>query len=153
MTIEQPADKPIADKSGTPAHGGGKEGLGAAPAAKVQASKPHTEPGAQDDLKSLPLAEVEKRLGSSPRGLTQVEAQKRLAQYGPNEIEEKKANQLLKLLTYFWGPIPWMIEVAVILSGVLQHWPDFVHHPGPARLPTPASDSRKSARLARPSTP
>jgi H+-transporting ATPase len=79
----------------------------------------------KDDLKSLPLAEVEKRLGSSPDGLSQAEAQKRLIDYGPNEIAEKKANPLLKLLTYFWGPIPWMIEAAVILSGVLQHWPDF----------------------------
>jgi H+-transporting ATPase len=32
---------------------------------------------------------------------------------------------LLKFLSYFWGPIPWMIEVAVILSGVVRHWPDF----------------------------
>src|SRR5208283_512762 len=31
----------------------------------------------------------------------------------------------LKSLAYFWGPIPWMIEVAVILSGVVGHWPDF----------------------------
>ena len=64
-------------------------------------------------------------MGSSPDGLTQAEAQKRLTQYGPNEIEEKKTNPLLKFLTYFWGPIPWMIEVAVILSGVVRHWPDF----------------------------
>jgi H+-transporting ATPase len=82
-------------------------------------------PDAKDDLKSLPLPEVEKILGSSPDGLSQVEAQKRLGQYGPNEIEEKKTNPLLKFLTYFWGPIPWMIEVAVILSGVVRHWPDF----------------------------
>ncbi len=54
-----------------------------------------------------------------------MEAEKRLTQYGPNEIEEKKANPLLQLLAYFWGPIPWMIEAAVILSGVLRHWPDF----------------------------
>ena len=47
------------------------------------------------------------------------------SQYGPNEIVEKKVNPLLKFLTYFWGPIPWMIEAAVILSGVLKHWPDF----------------------------
>ena len=80
---------------------------------------------AKDDLKTLPLAEVEKRLGSSPDGLTQAEAAKRLTQYGPNELVEKKANSLLKFLTYFWGPIPWMIEAAVILSGVLKHWPDF----------------------------
>lgn len=82
-------------------------------------------PVAADDLKTLPLAEVEKKLGSSPDGLTQAEATKRLAQYGANEIAEKKTNILLKLLSYFWGPIPWMIEVAVILSGVVRHWPDF----------------------------
>jgi H+-transporting ATPase len=86
---------------------------------------PESKPAGKDDLKTLPLAEVEKRLGSSPDGLTQAEAEKRFVQYGPNEIEEEKANQLLKFLTYFWGPIPWMIEIAVILSGVLRHWPDF----------------------------
>ncbi|MGH8283817.1 MAG: plasma-membrane proton-efflux P-type ATPase [Gammaproteobacteria bacterium] len=78
-----------------------------------------------DDLKSLPLPEVEKKLQSSPDGLAQTEAQKRLAQYGPNEIEEKKADPFLKFLSYFWGPIPWMIEAAVILSAVVRHWPDF----------------------------
>jgi H+-transporting ATPase len=71
------------------------------------------------------MAEVEKKLSSSPDGLTQAEAEKRLTQYGPNEIEEKKTNLLLKFLSYFWGPIPWMIEAAVILSGVVGHWPDF----------------------------
>jgi len=88
-------------------------------------SKPDAKPNANGDLKSLPLAEVEKRLGSSPDGLTQAEAQKRLTQYGPNEIQEKKTNPFLKFLTYFWGPIPWMIEAAVILSAVAGHWPDF----------------------------
>jgi H+-transporting ATPase len=82
-------------------------------------------PVAKDDLQKLPMAEVEKRLGSSPDGLTEEEAKKRLAQYGPNEIAEKKTNALLKFLSYFWGPIPWMIEVAVVLSGVVRHWPDF----------------------------
>ena len=92
---------------------------------KAPASKPGTKPDAKDDLKSLPLAEVEKKLGSSPDGLSQTEAEKRLTQYGPNEIEEKKTNELLKFLGYFWGPIPWMIEVAVILSAAARHWPDF----------------------------
>lgn len=88
-------------------------------------SKPESKSNAKDDLKSLPLPEVEKKLGSSPDGLTQAEAQKRLTQYGYNEIEEKKTNLFLKFLSYFWGPIPWMIEVAVILSAVARHWPDF----------------------------
>jgi H+-transporting ATPase len=87
--------------------------------------KPGTKPNAKDDLQSLPMPELLARLGSSPDGLSQAEAQKRLTQYGPNEIEEKKTNAFLKFLTYFWGPIPWMIEAAVILSAVARHWPDF----------------------------
>ncbi len=82
-------------------------------------------PDPKRDLKSLPIAEVQQQLGSSPDGLTQIEAAKRLAQYGPNEIAEHKTSELLTFLSYFWGPIPWMIEVAVILSGAVGHWPDF----------------------------
>jgi H+-transporting ATPase len=108
----------------------------AAAVAESKAKAPETRPGSKpnpseskpdpkDDLKSLPLSEVEKKLGSSAEGLNQAEAQKRLAQYGPNEITERKKSSFLKFLTYFWGPIPWMIEIAVILSGVVRHWPDF----------------------------
>ena len=91
------------------------------PSSETERSKPV----GKDDLQTLPLAEVEKKLGSSPDGLTQAEAQKRLTQYGPNEIAEKKTNEILKFLSYFWGPIPWMIEAAVILSAAARHWPDF----------------------------
>ena len=95
------------------------------PKAGEQKAPPSKADPKKDDLKTLPMSEVEKRLTSSPDGLTQAEAAKRLIQYGPNEIEEKKTNPLLKFLSYFWGPIPWMIEAAVILSGVVRHWPDF----------------------------
>ncbi|MGB7979941.1 MAG: plasma-membrane proton-efflux P-type ATPase [Candidatus Nanopelagicales bacterium] len=81
--------------------------------------------GASDELKTLPVAEVMTKLGTSPDGLSQVEAQERLAEYGPNEVVEHTANPVLKFLGYFWGPIPWMIEVAVVLSAVVGHWPDF----------------------------
>ena len=27
--------------------------------------------------------------------------------------------------SYFWGPIPWMIEIAALLSAAVQHWADF----------------------------
>ena len=77
------------------------------------------------DLRTLPLSEVEQKLEFSSDGLALAEAEKRLAIYGPNEITEKKENQFLKLLTYFWGPIPWMIEAAAVLSAVVKHWADF----------------------------
>ena len=77
------------------------------------------------ELKSLPLVELQKSLNSSADGLTGAEAQHRLEQYGRNEIPQEKENPLLKFLSYFWGPIPWMIEVAAILSLVVRHWTDF----------------------------
>ncbi|NPV59474.1 MAG: plasma-membrane proton-efflux P-type ATPase [Actinobacteria bacterium] len=58
-------------------------------------------------------------------GLTSGEASRRLEKYGPNEIAEKKQNPLLKFFGYFWGPIPWMIEAAAILSAAIQRWEDF----------------------------
>jgi len=58
-------------------------------------------------------------------GLGDDEAARRLAHYGPNAIEETHANPLVKLLSYFWGPIPWMIETAAVLSAVVRHWEDF----------------------------
>jgi len=81
--------------------------------------------GGKDDFKSLSMPELLKKLDASTDGLTEKEAKNRLVQYGPNEIEEKKTNMFLKFLSYFWGPIPWMIEAAVILSAVARHWPDF----------------------------
>jgi len=81
----------------------------------------------QSDLATLPLDKVEAKLGASPKtGLTSAEAVKRLSQYGANEIAEKTVNPLLKFLSYFWGPIPWMIEAAAILSAIVHHWADFV---------------------------
>ena len=122
--------KPSADqpKAPEPKPGASAESKPKAPDAKPGLkldAKADAKPDAKDDLKTLPLPEVEKKLGSSPEGLTQADAQKRLTQYGPNELTEKKTNLFLKFLSYFWGPIPWMIEVAVILSGVVRHWPDF----------------------------
>ena len=88
-------------------------------------SKPKDKSDGKDNFKSLPMDELQKKLESSPNGLSEAEAKKRLMQYGPNEIEEKKTNMFLKYLSYFWGPIPWMIEAAVILSAVARHWLDF----------------------------
>jgi len=62
---------------------------------------------------------------ASSVGLTQEEARRKLEQTGYNELPEKHVNTFLKLLTYFNGPIPWMIEAAAILSALVRHWPDF----------------------------
>ena len=60
----------------------------------------------------------------SAKGLTSEQVAALIERYGPNEIPEKK-NPVLKFLSYFWGPIPWMIEIAAVLSAFLQRWENF----------------------------
>ncbi len=69
--------------------------------------------------------EILDKFSTREKGLTETEVQERLQQYGYNEIIERKINPVLKFLRYFWGPIPWMIEVAAMLSAVIHHWEDF----------------------------
>lgn len=78
-----------------------------------------------DEAKKTSVDELMKNLSSSKGGLSDQEAKNRLQQYGHNEITKKGANKLTKFLKYFWGPIPWMIEVAIILSAIIHHWEDF----------------------------
>lgn len=79
-----------------------------------------------EDIKNLALPELRQRLRLSPEGLAQAEVQARLAKFGYNEIREKETSPFIKFLGYFWGPIPWMIEAAVVLSALVRHWPDFL---------------------------
>jgi H+-transporting ATPase len=77
-----------------------------------------------DEAKEKSPQDLFTLLSSSPQGLSTAEAEIRLAQYGPNALEEKKLNPILKFLRYFWGPIPWMIEIAAILSAIVRQWDD-----------------------------
>ncbi len=79
----------------------------------------------ETDYKHMSIDDVLKVLGTSVNGLSAEEAKKRLEKYGPNEIPEKKVNPIVKFLSYFWGPIPWMIEIAAVLSALVRHWADF----------------------------
>ncbi len=78
-----------------------------------------------EDAKKATVEELFQKLASSKNGLTTHEARERLQRYGSNEIPERKVNPIAKFLGYFWGPIPWMIEAAALMSAAIQHWPDF----------------------------
>ena len=85
-----------------------------------------TQPETDESSVSEVAASAGARLQPSAGGLTQSEAKSRLAQHGFNELPEKKVNPVRKFLSYFRGPIAWMIEVAAILSAAVRHWEDFV---------------------------
>ena len=74
------------------------------------------------EYKDLSVIDTLKILQSSTDGLTEAEARLRLSKYGFNEVSEKKRNSILAFLKRYWGPMPWLLEVAIILSVVLKHY-------------------------------
>ena len=78
------------------------------------------------DFGKIGLEDALKQLGTSLEGLSADDADQRLQKYGPNALAEKKVSPILQFLSYFWGPIPWMIEVALVLSAIVQHWADLI---------------------------
>ncbi|MFK5950705.1 MAG: plasma-membrane proton-efflux P-type ATPase [Methylococcales bacterium] len=90
---------------------------------KIQAFPP---PLDADKVRSLEANALLSYLKSNKKGLSNEDAQARLVFYGLNTIEEKHRSIILKFLSYFWGPIPWMIEVAAILSALVHHTEDLV---------------------------
>ncbi|MCF6355358.1 MAG: plasma-membrane proton-efflux P-type ATPase [Candidatus Polarisedimenticolaceae bacterium] len=80
-----------------------------------------------DDYTRQPIDETIGSLRSdTERGLSEAEVGKRLEQYGYNEIKEKEEPLWHRIFRRFWGPIPWMIEVAALLSALVQKWEDFL---------------------------
>eukprot|EP00743_Colponemidia_sp_Colp-15_P013270 GILK01015361.1.p1 GENE.GILK01015361.1~~GILK01015361.1.p1 ORF type:complete len:1133 (+),score=179.70 GILK01015361.1:112-3399(+) len=72
----------------------------------------------EKDLENLPSP-------SNP-GLTQTEAERLLQQNGPNEIVTKKKNPILHFMGFFWGPMQFVIWVAIGVTAGNQMWPDLV---------------------------
>jgi H+-transporting ATPase len=71
-----------------------------------------------------PIEDLMQQLSTNAQGLSSEEARRRMEQFGANEITEKTTRPLVKFLTFLWGPIPWMIEAAAVLSLVVRHWVD-----------------------------
>jgi H+-transporting ATPase len=52
-------------------------------------------------------------------GLTSSEAAARLAEYGPNQAAPERPHPVRDLLLKFWAPVPWMLEVTIVLEVLL----------------------------------
>ncbi len=112
----------MADDAGTVAQGRNDKPGGAEP------PRHDTQANATErrELEKKDAASLFTELDSSAEGLAEADAKTRLDRYGPNAVEAHRTNLLLKFLGYFWGPIPWMIEIAAVLSAVIRHWPDLI---------------------------
>jgi H+-transporting ATPase len=86
-----------------------------------QQSAPHVSPTSSDTPQPAPQQTLSSDLG----GLSSAEAERRLQQYGPNALPESRTGWLRRLVGYFIGPIPWMIESAAALAAIGERWEDF----------------------------
>jgi H+-transporting ATPase len=57
-------------------------------------------------------------------GLTALEIESRVEQYGYNEVPDKKTNPLLRFGKKFWGLTAWMLELIIAISWVLRRFAD-----------------------------
>jgi H+-transporting ATPase len=73
------------------------------------------------EYKTMPVEEALRELGSGPEGLSNTEVEERLKTYGRNEVAARKQNAILQFLSRFWGPMPWLMELAIALAVLLGH--------------------------------
>jgi H+-transporting ATPase len=85
-----------------------------------------TNPRSTDDYQASPVDDTIAALDSDRRtGISTAGAKGRLERFGPNEIEEHEEPTWHQIFRRFWGPIPWMIEIAAVLSAAVRRWEDF----------------------------
>jgi H+-transporting ATPase len=82
-------------------------------------------PDEAEDVADMSTSALQARLGVGADGLESIEAHRRLDTYGANELPEETTSPVLQFLLKFWGPIPWMIEIAAVLSAAVGRWEDF----------------------------
>jgi H+-transporting ATPase len=65
-------------------------------------------------------------LETSAEGLGEDEAQRRAGIFGHNEVKKQSRNPVLEFLLHYWGPMPWLLELTMILSGFLRHYTELI---------------------------
>jgi len=73
------------------------------------------------EYKSISLEETYKSLETTVDGLSDSEVKSRLEKFGYNKIVKDKRNPLFEFILRYWGPMPWLLEIAMGLSFALNH--------------------------------
>ncbi len=72
------------------------------------------------EYKKISIDETLKNLQTSVDGLNESDALERQKNLGYNEITEKKQNPFLGFISRYWGTMPWLLELAMLLSFLLD---------------------------------
>jgi len=76
------------------------------------------------NFEKMSIEETLTQLNTSLKGLTEKEAEERIKKYGYNEVKEKKESPIVKFLKKFWAPVPWMLEVTIVITYILGKYLD-----------------------------
>ncbi len=69
-----------------------------------------------------PLHDTIDSVSATPGGLTTVEAERRRAQYGANDLAKHRANLLLEILLFLANPLVLILLVAAGISGAVGEY-------------------------------
>ena len=78
------------------------------------------------EYKKMSSEETIDFLSTNINGLTTEDADARIEKFGYNEIVEVKRNSLVEFFKRYWGPMPWLLELAIILTIVLNHYTESI---------------------------
>jgi len=78
------------------------------------------------EYKDISIEKTMTLLGTSIEGLSENEAQRRASLFGYNEVKKKLRNPVVEFLLHYWGPMPWLLELTMILSGFLKHYTELI---------------------------
>ena len=74
------------------------------------------------EYKPVAVEEALRLLATTLDGLTESEARHRLELFGRNEVVTKRRSPFVEFLLRFWGPMPWLLELAILLASILKHY-------------------------------
>lgn len=60
------------------------------------------------------------------QGLSGAEVEKVRVTYGYNQIEDKKINPIYSFAVKFWGPVPWLLELVILLTLITHRYIDTI---------------------------
>jgi len=78
------------------------------------------------EFKKMSSEETIKFLATTIDGLSTGEVYNRVKKYGYNEIVEVKKNSLFEFFKRYWGPMPWLLELAIVLTVILNHYTESI---------------------------
>lgn len=78
------------------------------------------------EYKAMSAEEVKQSLKITGEGLSIEEAAGRIKEFGYNEIQEAKSNLVLEFFKRYWGPMPWLLEISIVLTVILRHYTESI---------------------------